>query len=126
MLTATRTSNGDAANDTIIGDDLVDVVYGREGADTIRGGAAADYLNGDEGNDTFQFANGEVVSGEIVNGGANFDRILALADDVSFVDATVTSIEEIRVRLPQYDDDPGKRQSRPDRRRAYRQPPGGR
>jgi Ca2+-binding RTX toxin-like protein len=94
VLQARRVSTGDVANNTIIGDDLVDVVYGGGGADTIRGGLNVDDLNGDGGNDTFQFATGEVGFGETVNGGADFDRVVALSD-ISFVDANLASIEEI-------------------------------
>ena len=95
VLQAARFSTGDRANDTIVGDDLFDIFYGGEGADTLRGGLNADYLSGDDGNDTFQFANGEVGLGEVVNGGADVDRIVALSDDISFIDANLTSIEEI-------------------------------
>lgn len=91
---ATRFSTGDAAADTITGDDLRDVVNAGDGSDTIRGGGNADTLNGDGGNDTFTFATGEAGPNESVDGGADNDRILALSS-VSFLNATLTSIEEI-------------------------------
>ncbi len=95
-LQATRTSNGDAADDVITGDDLRDIVSGGGGADTIRGGANGDTLNGDAGNDTFTVTGAEVV-GDIINGGVDSDRIFALDDggDVRLDAITLTGIEEI-------------------------------
>lgn len=90
---ATRVSTGDAANDTILGDDLQDIVSGGAGDDTVQGGLNADILNGDAGNDTFQFEAGETF-GDTIDGGADFDRVLALGN-ANLANAIVTSIEEI-------------------------------
>jgi Ca2+-binding RTX toxin-like protein len=54
VLQVTRSSTGNAANDTITGDDLRDVANGGGGGnDTLNGGAGADRLTGGAGNDTY-------------------------------------------------------------------------
>ena len=73
---ATRFSNSDAASDTILIDKLRDVA------------------SGNDGDDTFQGVGNNVFINDTIDGGSGSDRILA-TDDVSLVNTTLTSIEEI-------------------------------
>lgn len=72
----TRTSVSDGASDTIQIDSLRDIASGNAGNDTFRGGGLDAFTN------------------DTIDGGADSDRILA-AGDISLVDTTVVSIEEI-------------------------------
>lgn len=72
----TRTSVSDGASDTIQIDSLRDIASGNAGSDTFQGG----------GLDAF--------TSDTIDGGADADRILATGD-ISLVDTTVISIEEI-------------------------------
>jgi Ca2+-binding RTX toxin-like protein len=78
---AARFSTSDAAADTIIVDSLRDVASGNAGDDTFQGG----------GLDAF--------TSDSIDGGADFDRILATGD-ISLVDTAVNSIEEIEIQFP--------------------------
>lgn len=72
----TRTSVSDGASDTIDVDSLRDIASGNAGNDTFRGGGLDAFTN------------------DTIDGGADSDRILATGD-ISLVDTTITSIEEI-------------------------------
>nr|WP_298095993.1 calcium-binding protein [uncultured Shinella sp.] len=72
----TRTSVSDAAGDTIQIDSLRDFASGNAGNDTFRGGGLDAFTN------------------DTIDGGADSDRILATGD-ISLVNTTVLSIEEI-------------------------------
>src|SRR5262249_558503 len=56
-----RTSQGDAANDTIVGDTLVDVMHGGGGDDTLVGGKGNDQLVGGAGIDTASSATSDAA-----------------------------------------------------------------
>ncbi|MCR6500153.1 calcium-binding protein [Shinella sp. CPCC 101442] len=71
-----RTSVSDAASDTITIDSLRDIASGNAGNDTFQGGGLGAFTN------------------DLIDGGADADRILATGD-ISLVDTTVISIEEI-------------------------------
>ena len=90
----TRTSTGDAAHDVFVGDELVDLVDGGGGNDVIRGGLNADALDGGAGNDTFVVEAADVGPGETIDGGADFDRVLALTS-VDLDSTALGGIEEI-------------------------------
>jgi Ca2+-binding RTX toxin-like protein len=81
VLQTTRTSISDAASDTIIVDSLRDVASGNAGNDTFQGGGLDAFTN------------------DTIDGGADSDRILATGD-ISLVDTTLTSIEEIEYLFP--------------------------
>ncbi|MBP1862247.1 beta strand repeat-containing protein [Rhizobium herbae] len=78
---ATRFSNSDGASDTIVVDSLRDVASGNDGDDTFQGGAL------------------DAFTSDSIDGGAGSDRILATGD-ISLVDTTLTSIEEIEILFP--------------------------
>ena len=83
--------NGFAGNDTLNGGDGLDVLIGGSGRDTISGG---------NGNDSFYIeAAGDVVAGELYDGGSGDDRIsIVFADTSGVVDfstSTFTGIEGI-------------------------------
>ena len=72
----TRTSVSDGASDTITVDALRDIASGNAGNDTFQGGGLTAFAN------------------DTIDGGADSDRILATGD-ISLVNTTVSSIEEI-------------------------------
>ncbi|MCT7662441.1 beta strand repeat-containing protein [Shinella kummerowiae] len=72
----TRTSVSDGASDTIQIDSLRDIASGNAGNDTFQGGGLDAFTN------------------DTIDGGADADRILATGD-ISLVNTTVVSIEEI-------------------------------
>jgi Ca2+-binding RTX toxin-like protein len=49
-----RTTTGDAANNTLFGDALRDIMYGGDGNDTLHGNAGDDELHGGDGNDSLR------------------------------------------------------------------------
>ena len=74
-------------NDILTGGTAADFIFGGAGADTIAAGA---------GNDTINLANGDFVSGESIDGGANSDTIvLTNATTVDFTVGTVTNVEAL-------------------------------
>lgn len=81
----TRTSVGDAASDTINVDSLRDFVSAGDGNDTIAGGGLLAFEN------------------DVINGQGGSDRILARAD-ISLLNTTVASIEEIEFDASNVDD----------------------
>jgi Ca2+-binding RTX toxin-like protein len=78
---ATRFSTSDGDSDTIVVDSLRDIASGNAGFDTFQGG----------GLDAF--------TSDTIDGGADDDRILATGD-ISLVDTTLISIEEIEIQFP--------------------------
>ncbi|MFI0849349.1 beta strand repeat-containing protein [Mesorhizobium sp. IMUNJ 23232] len=88
------TISGGNGDDTITGSAAGDTIGGDADNDRLDGGGGADNLQGGAGLDTFVYNTGEAVSGEIIDGGADDDRVLAQSDE-TFVDATFISIEEI-------------------------------
>ncbi|MDQ6433418.1 calcium-binding protein [Mesorhizobium sp. LHD-90] len=81
ILQTQRFSTSDAAGDTILVDSLQDFASGNAGDDTFQGGGLDAFTN------------------DSIDGGADFDRILATAD-ISLVDTTLNSIEEIEILFP--------------------------
>ena len=68
------------------------------GNDILIGGTGIDYMSGQAGTDTFQFAAGDVVSGEYYNGGSGIDTLQASAGsnyNHDFSQSTVLSIEKV-------------------------------
>ena len=73
-----------------------DILTGGTAADFIFGGAGADTIAAGGGNDTINLANGDFVSGELIDGGANSDTIvLTNGTTVDFTVGTVTNVEAL-------------------------------
>lgn len=89
------TVNGNDGNDIIYGNDGDDILRGGNGDDIIDGGSGRDEVYGGNGNDTLQAWEGEILSGEILAGGANTDALSVVGYN-QFGATTVTSIEQIR------------------------------
>ncbi len=93
-------SDTDTGDDTLSGGDGNDFIFGFGGNDTIEGGAGADALYGGDGDDTFIYNGIGAAFGEIIDGGAGHDILLAttpgsfLFSDFSF--AELSSIEELQ------------------------------
>ncbi|MEQ1950340.1 calcium-binding protein [Mesorhizobium sp. CN2-181] len=81
ILQGQRFSTSDAASDTILVDSLSDIASGNAGNDTFQGGGLDAFKN------------------DSIDGGADSDRILATGD-ISLVDTTLFSIEEIEIQFP--------------------------
>jgi Ca2+-binding RTX toxin-like protein len=81
------TLNGGADNDSINGGTGVDTISGSSGDDVITGDAGDDDLDGGIGNDTFNYADAEFTTNEIVNGGTGTNGILLTADAQTLADA---------------------------------------
>lgn len=99
-VTITMTSQTEAL--TLIGSAQGDVLTGGSGNDTITGGGGADQQRGNAGDDTFLVAAGEVVAGELFDGGAHGtrgDRILATSG-ANLSAATISGIESLSVADP--------------------------
>jgi Ca2+-binding RTX toxin-like protein len=85
---------GDGAGETIRGSSVRDELYGADGNDVLRGGLGGDYVSGGGGDDALIVATGDVLAGEINDGGLGTDTILC-DGSVSFVGSTIVSIEEV-------------------------------
>jgi hypothetical protein len=94
--------NGGAGNDTLLGLAGADTINGGDGNDTITGGTGADVINVGSGTDTYRFsatagetqagvvATGATLSGDVVTGMGNGDRIdLSAAANLVLADGTV-------------------------------------
>ncbi|ACL55325.1 calcium-binding protein [Methylobacterium nodulans] len=68
MMYVDRTINGTAGNDSLVGSQIADLIWGNDGDDTIRGAAGDDYLSGLAGNDS-------------IDGGAGNDTLFGDAGD---------------------------------------------
>lgn len=88
---------GNAGNNQLTGNSVVNVIEGGAGNDTITGGAGADLLDGGTGNDDFIYTVLEFIAAETVEGGADTDTIRftdagVIADDAF---ANKTNLETI-------------------------------
>lgn len=86
---------GSSRQDFIEGKAGNDTIDGRDGDDVITGGGGRDTLRGRGGNDTFRFEGNDASSGEIIDGGADQDRVSIISGPVDFTTSTLVSIEEI-------------------------------
>ena len=92
----TATAPNPTAPNAMYGFGGTDKFTGGAAADSIFGGAGADTLSGGDGNDTFNLANGNFVSGESIDGGADADAIvLTNATTVNFTSGTISNVETL-------------------------------
>lgn len=84
---------GSAGADVILGGGGLDTLSGGAGNDIIEGGLSADTMNGGSGDDVFRIglANGF----DAIDGGADFDSILATADNVRIGLTAISNVELI-------------------------------
>ncbi|MEC3862425.1 hypothetical protein VK792_14125 [Mesobacterium sp. TK19101] len=105
-----NTLNGNAGDDLLIGSDGGDrlnagtgddELYGGTGGDTLEGDEGRDTLRGEAGNDWLQIYNSgsnDVVSGEIYDGGANYDVLQIFpsgSGTFNFRNTTVSGLERL-------------------------------
>jgi RTX calcium-binding nonapeptide repeat (4 copies) len=79
----------------INGDGDGENITGTVKADTISAGGGADLTHGGAGNDRFLIAAGDLVATEIIDGGADTDRVEFASGVHSLVDVTLTNVEQI-------------------------------
>src|SRR5262249_55840023 len=79
------TLNGSSGADTLIGSSGNDILSGKGGADIIQAG---------DGNDTILINSNEVPSGETIDGGAGFDK-LVVGNNNMHPNATISNMEEL-------------------------------
>ena len=102
---------GTALDDILTGTDLADTIFGLAGNDLIigageddslTGGAGRDSVFGGSGIDFITISAGDLVAGEIYDGGTgrinwhDFDDVLTVDFDADFTSVTLTDIEQIR------------------------------
>jgi Ca2+-binding RTX toxin-like protein len=84
-ITGILTLNGSSGADTLIGSSGDDILSGKGGADIIQAG---------DGNDTILINSNEVPTGETIDGGAGFDR-LVVGNSNMHPGATISNMEEL-------------------------------
>jgi Ca2+-binding RTX toxin-like protein len=85
---------GSAGANQLDGSSGNDVLDGGAEADTVIGGAGRDTISGGGGNDTLLFQGGDVISGEVIDGGdGTTDRARAL----QFVDLSLSSLAGVEI-----------------------------
>ncbi len=95
-FTDTITIQGGAGNNTLTGSTQRDTINGGDGSDTIRGLGNSDILNGDAGLDTFLYKTGDVISTDVIDGGADADTIkIDGTGTFDFNSATITAVEKL-------------------------------
>jgi hypothetical protein len=91
-LTSIEEAEGTSQADSLTGDSGANKLIGNEGADTMSGGA---------GNDDFRIDSAsDVVSGEVINGGADTDSITLFSTNITALNlslATVTNVETLDI-----------------------------
>ena len=88
---------GGAGNDGLNGGDGNDILDGGTGDDSLGGGAGLDTLHGGEDNDTLVINAGDLVAGELYDGGSGADTLLINAigsTDISGV--MISNVETLR------------------------------
>lgn len=84
-ITGILTLNGSSGADTLIGSSGDDILAGKGGADFIQAG---------DGNDTILINSNEVPTGEIIDGGAGYDK-LVVGNSNMHPGATISNMEEL-------------------------------
>ncbi|MEZ5873249.1 MAG: calcium-binding protein, partial [Nitratireductor sp.] len=93
-------ANNVNVTETIIGTGIANELRGNGGDDIIIGGGGLDQMFGGDDDDRFEMAIGDIVSGETVDGGADFDTIALYGSAGSFhIDyiTTLLSIERLEL-----------------------------
>lgn len=85
---------GNEGNDDLDGGGGDDRLDGGAGDDTLDGGAGADNISGGDGNDTIVVHANQVPTGETIDGGNDFDK-LVVSDNGMVPLATITNMEEL-------------------------------
>ncbi|MEH2590705.1 beta strand repeat-containing protein [Bradyrhizobium sp. AZCC 1721] len=96
-ITVTNVSGsivGDAGDNNLVGTNEEDTISGLAGNDTLDGRGGVDSLLGGEGDDTLLAIAGDVVGGEIYDGGGGLDT-LQIAGFMEFEGVTLNSIEAL-------------------------------
>ncbi len=88
---------GGDGNDILTGDDGNDILEGDAGADQLAGGSGIDDLAGGDGNDRFIVAAGDLVAGDVIDGGADTDALELLGGTHSLSGVTLLNIEQIKL-----------------------------
>jgi Ca2+-binding RTX toxin-like protein len=92
--TGAETLTGSSQRDLLSGGTGNDTLTGGGGNDWLTGGAGMDWQSGGAGNDLFDFAAGDVVAGESIDGGAGADTIEARGTN-DFSLASLANIEAL-------------------------------
>ncbi|HEX2554612.1 MAG TPA: calcium-binding protein [Microvirga sp.] len=72
-----------------------DILIGNAGSDQLRGGAGLDQVQGGAGGDLLEVLDGDLVTGETYDGGADFDTLRTDAAALDLTGVTVTNIESV-------------------------------
>ncbi|MFC3613784.1 beta strand repeat-containing protein [Lutimaribacter marinistellae] len=84
------------AGENLIGNSLANEIHGNGAEDTISGGGGADTLRGGDDDDEIQVFAGEATSGMVLDGGADFDRLVSrFGGTHSFQLTSLSGFEEL-------------------------------
>jgi len=86
---------GGDGNDTLFGQNGNDFLDGGDGDDILDGGTGFDIMSGGAGNDTIVIHAGDVFSGEVINGGDGFDRLVVSDNNMHPFRASIGEMEEL-------------------------------
>jgi Ca2+-binding RTX toxin-like protein len=78
---------GGSGNDTLTGGAASDTILGGGGNDTINAGAGSDSISGGNGDDLLQFAGGEFIAGDSIDGGTGTNTVLLTAAAQTIIDS---------------------------------------
>ena len=93
--TGADTLIGDAQGQILSGGAGIDTLNGMDGNDTLIGGTGADIMNGGSGDDIFQVSGTEAATGEIIDGGAGNNTLLATNATIS--GAVISNVQILQV-----------------------------
>ena len=100
-VTGVENATGGTGNDSLVGNNLVNILSGGAGADWIVAGPGNDTLNGDAGADALVWSNGDGT--DVDEGGADIDTVVVngstAAADVFVVSANGTRLRFDRTNL---------------------------
>ena len=86
---------GGSGNDVIVGAHTSDIIFGGGGNDTITGAGGADAMLGGDGDDTITILSNGDATGDSVDGGAGYDRLVVNSGvNISGI-ISITGMEEL-------------------------------